>query len=142
MKYRNFGSAGQVAEDEIFFLPKVLWPKKAIETEFVSVSTKGFMTAKTGRVWDYATVPFTKWLSNKIAGKKSKTPSLGHDLLCELHNLGLMPMDPTRIHTDTFFYTLLLERKFWKIRAKSWFRMVRLGAKFHKHTIKEVIEVP
>ena len=142
MKYRNFGCAGQLAVTEIFLVPEELWPAEDIITEFITLTTKGVMTVIRSYVWDYATVPFTKWISNKLAGKKSKRPSLGHDALCELHNLGLMPHDPDRLFTDKWFHTLLLERDFWKIRAWSWYKFVKLGAKFHKHKIKKIIEVP
>jgi hypothetical protein len=141
MKYRD-GYDGQVAEDEIFILPEILWPKEPINEEFITVSITGLMVIKSGYAWDYATVPLTHWISNKIGGKKTKTPSLGHDALCQLKRIGLLPMDPTRIHTDTYFYTLLLKRKFWKVRAWAWFKAVRIGAKYHKQKPKEVLYAP
>jgi hypothetical protein len=141
MKYRD-GYDGQVAEDEIFQLPKVLWPKVAVSTEFLSISRAGVMVTRAGYAWDYASVPLTKWLSNKIAGKKSKKPSLGHDALCQLHRKGLLPQDPTRKHTDEYFYRLLLERKFWKVRAWAWYKAVRIGAKYHKQKPKPILEAP
>jgi hypothetical protein len=143
MKYRD-GYDGQVVEDEIFHLPEALWPDKDIRVDFLTITTEGVMTAKNGYCWDYATIPtkFFHWLSNKIAGKKSKTPSLGHDCLCQCFNLGYLPHDPERLHTDTYFYTLLRERKFWKVRAWTWYKAVRFGAKFSKHEPKEVHEAP
>lgn len=141
MKYRH-GYDGQLAEIEFFQLPEELWPKKGIVTPFIWLATDGKLTILANYAWDYATVPLTKWLSNKIAGKKSKTPSLAHDALCQLHRNGYMPMDPTRLHIDTYFYQLLLDRKFWKVRAWAWFKGVRIGAKYGKQKPKEVIEVP
>jgi len=141
MKYRD-GYDGQVAEDEVFYLPEVLWPASPITEEFIIVSVTGVMIAKSGYAWDYATVPITKWISNKIQGKKSKTPSLGHDMLCQLKRLGLLPQDPTRLHTDQYFRQLLLEREFWELRAWAWYKAVRLGAKYHKQKPKKVHEVP
>jgi hypothetical protein len=141
MKYRD-GYEGQVAIDEYFQLPDELWPKEAISTEWIKVSITGIMITKAGYSWDYATVPFTKWLSNKIAGKKSKTPSLAHDALCQLKRNGLLPHDPTRLYTDTYFHQLLLDRKFFKPRAWAWFKAVRIGAKYHKQKPKKVYEVP
>ena len=141
MKYRDFGSFGQVLEDYTFQLPPELWPKKPIVTEWLTVTPKGVMTCLKGFIWDYATIPFTKWLSNKIAGEKSKVPSLGHDALCRLKRKGLLPQDPKRKHTDRFFYDLLIARKFWKARAWSWWKAVRLGATWHKVGPRKVYEV-
>ena len=141
MKYRDFGNFGQVVEDETFQLPRKLWPEKEVITPWLTVDVHGEMICLKGFIWDYATVPFTKWISNKIAGKKSKVPSLGHDALCRLKRNHLLPQDPTREHTDRFFYDLLLERKFWKIRAWAWYKAVRLGAKAHKAGPRKVYEV-
>jgi hypothetical protein len=142
MKYRDFGRFGQVVEDYTFQLPEELWPDEPIVTEWLTVSVKGEMTCLSGFIWDYASVPFTGWISNKLAGKKSKVPSLGHDALCRLKRRGLLPQDPTRILTDKFFYVLLLARKFWKARAYSWWKAVRLGAKSHKQKPMPIREAP
>ena len=141
MKYRDFGNFGQVLEDYTFQLPEVLWPEEDIVTHWLIVATTGEMTCLHGFIWDYATVPFTKWISNKIAGEKSKVPSLGHDALCRLKRKGLLPQDPEREHTDKFFHNLLLERKFWRIRAWAWWKAVRLGAKTHKAGPRKVYDV-
>ena len=141
MKYRDFGNFGQVLEDYTFHLPRELWPEQEITTEWLTVSLSGKMTCLRGFIWDYATVPFTSWISNKIAGTKSKVPTLGHDALCRLRRKGLLPHDPTREHTDQFFYDLLLARDFWKVRAWSWWKAVRLGAKWHKAKPHKVYEV-
>ena len=143
LKYRDIGgNAGQVVEDYAIQLPRVLRPDAPIVTEFITCTMKGVMTAKRGYVWDYATVPLTKWLSNKLAGRKSKVPSLVHDMLCQLKRFGLLPHDPSRIYTDTFFHFLLLERKFWVVRAWSWFKAVRFGAKYHKQKPRKVLLAP
>jgi hypothetical protein len=141
MEYRD-GYDGQIIKDEIFQLPKELWPYDETKSDWITITINGKMTVKKGFCWDYATVPFTHWLSNKIAGKKSKTPSLGHDALCKLKRNGLLPQDPTRIHTDKYFHQLLLDRKFWKVRAWAWYKAVRFGAKYHKQKPKKVHEAP
>jgi hypothetical protein len=141
MKYRDFGNFGQVLENYTFQLPEELWPEKPIITEWLTVSMLGKMTCLRGFIWDYATVPFTKWISNKITGEKSKVPTLGHDALCRLKRKDLLPQDPTRKFTDRFFFDLLLERKFFKWRAWSWWKMVRLGATTHKVGPRKVYEV-
>ena len=141
IKYRD-GYDGQLVNNAAFQLPENLHPKKDIQTEFLGITKDGWMTFKAAYAWDYASVPFTHWLSNKIAGKKSKTPSLIHDGLCQLHRQGYMPHDPERVYTDEHFYQLLLERKFWKIRAWLWFKAVRIGAKYHKQKPKKEYTAP
>jgi len=140
MKFRD-GYDGQLVDTIYKQLPYELHPKKDINTEFIKLNCKGLLTIRKGYGWDYATVPLTHWASNRLAGKKSKYPTLIHDALCQLYNQGLLTMDPTRIHTDTFFHQLLLERDFWRIRALVWFKATRLGAKFGNHAPKKVIEV-
>jgi hypothetical protein len=141
MKYRD-GYDGQVYEDEVFQLPESLWPEKDIHVDFLVLTTEGVLITEKGYSWDYASVPFTHWISNKLAGKKSKKPSLGHDALCQLHRNGYLPMDESRLHTDTYFYQLLLERKFWRVRAWLWLKAVRLGAKYAKQKPKKVHTAP
>lgn len=140
MKYRD-GYSGQLVGTEYFQLPKELWPKEDVVTPFIWLSKKGELIIIDAYAWDYASVPLFKKLSNYVQGKKSKVPSLAHDALCQLYRNDLMPMDPTRLHIDMYFYTLLLERKFWKFRAWLWFKAVRLGAKYGKQEPKEVFEV-
>jgi hypothetical protein len=141
VKYRD-GYDGQLCETVAFKLPKELWPKKKVETELINLTIDGWLTIKSAYSWDYASVPFTHWISNKLAGKKSKVPSLVHDSLCQLHRNGYLPHDESRLHTDTVFYELLLERNFWRIRAWMWFKAVMLGAKYAKQKPKEVFEAP
>ena len=141
IKYRA-GYDGQLLDSAHFQLPEELWPKEPITTPFIWLNTKGELIILAGYAWDFASVPFTRWISNKIAGRKSKVPSLVHDALCQLHRNDLLPMDESRLHTDTHFYTLLLERKFWKVRSWLWFKAVRLGAKYAKQKPKEVFEAP
>jgi hypothetical protein len=141
MKYRD-GYDGQLAETIHFQLPDELWPKKEIITPFIWLSREGELVILVGYSWDYASVPFTHWISNKIAGRKSKVPSLAHDALCQLHRNGYLPHDVSRLYTDRYFHKLLLDRKFWKIRAWAWFKAVRLGAKYAKQKPKQVFEAP
>jgi hypothetical protein len=141
MKYRD-GYDGQLAETIRFQLPKELFPKKEVVTPFIWLSTDGELVILTGYAWDYASVPFTHWISNKLAGKKSKVPSLAHDALCQLHRNGYLPMDVSRLHTDSYFYALLLSRKFWKPRAYLWFKAVRLGARYNHQKPKQVFTAP
>ena len=141
MKYRD-GYDGQLVEDVHFQLPCELHPVNTIDTEFIYLNVLGELTIRGGYCWDYASVPLTHWISNKLAGKKSKVPSLVHDSLCQLHRNGLLPHDENRLHTDKFFYQLLLDRKFWRIRAYAWFKAVRIGAKYNKQEPKQVFEAP
>jgi hypothetical protein len=141
MKYRN-GYDGQVAIDETRQLPLELHPDKPIDTEFLHLDCEGLLTVDAGYAWDYASVPITKWLSNKIQGKKSKTPSLIHDALCQLVRTKNLTMPDARQFADRVFYDMLLERKFWKIRAWAWYKMVKLWGMKHEQEPKKILEAP
>ena len=141
IKYRD-GYDGQLAETACFQLPSKLHPYNDIETEFINLNCLGKLTIKIGYSWDYASVPLTHWLSNIVQGKKSKTPSIVHDALCQLHRQGHLMMPSPRLHADRVFYDLLLERGFWKMRAWLWFKAVRLGAKYHNQKPKEIRTAP
>ena len=141
MKYRD-GYDGQVAEDISFQLPPELHPAEPIETEFLQLDVTGLLTIFSGYAWDYASVPVTHWLSNRIQGKRSKTASLVHDALCQLHRQGYLKMPDARLHADKFFRQLLLDRGFWKIRAWTWYRAVKFWGKRYKQKPKEIKEAP
>lgn len=140
IRYRD-GYDGQLVETVVFKLPDNLKPEKHIDTEFLDLDIDGNLTIQAGYAWDYASVPFTHWISNKVAGNKSKAPSLVHDALCQLHRQGYLHHDDDRLNTDTFFYQLLLERNFWRIRAWLWFKAVRLGSN-HRQKPKEIFTAP
>jgi hypothetical protein len=120
IKYRD-GYDGQLVETVHFQLPENLWPENELNSVegFLTLDTKGVLTIREGYAWDYASLRFTHYISNKVQGRKSKIPSLVHDALCQLHrqlNLG----DAFREYADDHFYTLLLEMGFWKLRAWMW----------------------
>jgi hypothetical protein len=56
-----------------------------------------------------------------IDTKKSKVPSLTHDSLCELIELGLLPPECLPV-ADRIFYRLCKERKMWWLKSRAWFR--------------------
>jgi len=138
IKYRK-GYKYQISADACGQTP--IKPEKAIETEFINMTVDGFLFIRAGYAWDGASVPITHWLSNKIGGKKTKTPSLVHDAFCQLIRQGYLP-DKTRKEADLYFYDLLRERKMWKFRAKLWLRGVRIGAKANRQKPKEIYQAP
>ena len=128
IKYRD-GYDGQLAETARFQLPPELHPFSDIETEFLDLNCLGKLTIKVGYAWDYASVPITHKFSNMFQGNRSKTPSLVHDALCQLHRQGYLMMTNPRRHADNHFHTMLRERGFWKLRAWLWWKAVRIGSK-------------
>ena len=141
MKYRN-GYDGQTAESFQIQLPPELHPEHAIDDDFLHLGTTGVLVIDSGYAWDYASVPVTKKLSNWIQGKKSKTPSLVHDALCQLTRKELLTVPGARQHADLFFYHMLLERGFWKIRAWLWYKAVYHWGMKHKQEPKPILEAP
>ena len=127
IRYRD-GYEGQLATTVHFQLPAALHPAEEISTEFLRLTPEGLLTIRRAYAWDYASGPTLDF--RFFPGyKKTRVPSLVHDALCQLINLGLMlSVDDARKHADKFFYYLLRQRKFWKPRAKLWYRGVRIGA--------------
>jgi len=139
MIYYRDGYKGQLAKTAIFQVPYELHPPNEIRTEFISLNVLGELIIKSGYSWDYASGP--TW--DALASKKSKVPSLVHDAFCQLIRQGYMVDVPdARKHADKFFYFQLRERKFWWLRAKIWYRGVRLGAKWNKQKPKPILEAP
>ena len=139
--YRDYGSGGQVVKPYTIQVPRELWPPEDITTEFVNLTKTGLMTMYPALWWDYASGPTFDF--RFFPGyKKTRVPSLVHDQFCKLISMGLMDaVDNARLHADKFFYTLLILRKFWKPRAKLWYRGVRIGAKMG-HKLRPVLEAP
>ena len=140
IKYRD-GYDGQLAETAKFKLPFELHPVTEIKTEFIDLNCLGTLTIKAGYAWDYASVPVLHKLANIIQGRKSKVPSLVHDALCQLHRNGYLTMPNPRLHADKYFYRLLLQRGFWRIRAWLWYKAVRIGSKSEQKP-KEIRTAP
>lgn len=141
IKYSD-GYAGQLRRDAVFQLPENLWPPEDIRTEWVDITCGGIMTCKRGYAWDYASLPLFKKLGNWVQGKKSKTPSLAHDALCQLErDMYLADVPDARLHADEFFKYLLDERHFFKLRGRIWFWGVRIGSR-GKSSNKPILEAP
>jgi hypothetical protein len=106
-------------------------PAKDIDTEFIVLTRGGNMTIRSGYSWDGASGP-------TIDSKKTMTPSLIHDCYCQLIRNGHLG-DGARKEADKYFFEMLREkpRKMWLLRAKIWYRGVRIGAK-HKQKPKKV----
>ena len=141
IKYRD-GYDGQLVNNAAFQLPENLHPKKDIQTEFLGLTQDGWMTFKAGYAWDYCSLKFTHWISNKIQGKKSKSPSIVHDGLCQLIRQGYLTHPDARLHADEHFRTMLRDRGFWKFRSWLWFKGLRIAAKFYKQKPKKEYTAP
>ena len=109
-------------------------PKKDIKTQFIDLDIGGLMIIRSGYSWDGASGP-------TLDTKKTFTPSLVHDCFCQLIRNGYLP-DGARKEADKLFYEMLRERKMWLIRARIWYRGVRIGAKAHQQKPKKVYAAP
>jgi len=139
--YRD-GYEGQLARTAHFDVPEELHPPDNIVTEFIELNMYGKLTLRSGYAWDFASGPTldARWMPGH---KKAKTPSLIHDAFCQLIRQGHMKgVDNARKYADKYFYALLIERKMWRLRAKLWYRGVRLGAKLQEQKPKKVWEAP
>lgn len=139
--YYRDGYKGQLAVKASFQVPTNLWPRHLIDTEFLTLDAGGKLTIKSGYAWDFASGPTldSKWMPGY---KKARKPSLVHDAFCQLIRNGHMYDVPeARKYADRYFYKLLIENKMWKIRAKYWYRGVRIGA-LKEQKPKPILEAP
>lgn len=124
IKYRK-GYRNQLAETVSLQLPIQLFPDEYIDTEYYSIDAGGRMTVKIGYAWDGASGPTWDYPAKHIV-----VPSLVHDVLCQAIRAGHMrSVTNARKHADKLFYFLLRERGMNVIRAKIWYRGVRLGSR-------------
>lgn len=115
-----------------------IYPEKKIKfTQYncsITLTPGGLLTLDAGFVWDGASGP--TWDSKKV-----KKPSAVHDALYKLMREKLLDRK-WRKKVDKLFYRMLLENKFWFIRARIWYRGVRMGAKQASITGRKVIKAP
>jgi hypothetical protein len=89
------------------------------ESRFISINISGILTIKEGYAWDGASGP-TYDTENTIV------PSCVHDALYQLMREKAIPRS-FRIKVDKLFYKMLRSRGMMWIRAKYWYRGVRMG---------------
>lgn len=97
-------------------------PAEPVITRWLSLSVEGDLTFEPGYAWDGASGP-------TIDTKSSRRPSLVHDGLYQLIRLGFLSPE-LRKEIDKLFEDLCIEDGMWRIRARVWFRAVRLFAGF------------
>jgi hypothetical protein len=92
-----------------------------IETHFITLDRFGCLFIRKGYAWDGASGP-------TFDTDSSMEASLVHDALYQLMRLGLLPAYQ-RNYCDNLFESICIDKKMWKIRAKSWCSMVKRFAK-------------
>lgn len=95
-------------------------PMTQYEGQFLSIDINGVLTIKSGYCWDGASGP--TWDTNN-----SKKPSLVHDALYQLMRHEVLSRG-YRKHADKLFYDMLRDNGMWLIRARMWYRSVRMAA--------------
>jgi len=133
------GSIGCLPEEEDFMSNKIRYrdgykhqladaykiklksnPVTQYNGEWFDLDINGMLTIKRNYCWDGASGP--TWDT-----KNCKRGSLVHDALYQLMRMEVLPKS-YRKHADKLFYDILREDGMWYIRAKLWYRSVRLGA--------------
>lgn len=95
-------------------------PPHAIETHFISLHTNGGLYIRKGYAWDGP----SGWT---IDTPSSMRASLVHDAMYQLIRMGRLKQSD-RILADMDFHERCIEDKMFKIRARLWYRALRLGA--------------
>ena len=117
IKYRD-GYKYQLTEDYTVELRHN--PVKNIDTEYISINVSGKLTIKKGYAWDGASGP-------TIDTKNSMRGALVHDALYQLMREKLISRS-YRIYADKEFYQMIREDGMSWLRAKIWYRSVRVAA--------------
>ena len=133
MKYRA-GYKYQLAAEEIFMVP--IEPKAVIDTEFISLSTKGLLKIRSGYAWDGPSGP-------TIDTRSGMRGSLAHDALYQLIRQRYLGEYCRKI-ADDFLYRVLKADGMNSIRAWLWWRGVRRGAGYaaSPESKKKIHEAP
>jgi len=109
-------------------------PRQDVVLPFIKLYKDGNLILLSGFPWDGASGP--TWDTKSVI-----TPSLIHDAYCELHRLGYISEKDRKV-ADKLLYEMMRQRGNWFIRARIWYRGVRLEAKHHKHKPKKVYTAP
>ena len=117
IRYRD-GYKHQLADTFKIKLP--INPVTQYSGEWLSIDISGVLTIKRGYCWDGASGP--TWDTNNC-----KKPSLVHDALYQLMRHEVLPRG-YRKHADKLFYDMLRANGMWIVRARLWYRSVRMAA--------------
>ena len=109
-------------------------PKQDVFTDHVKLYMDGKLVVLKHFPWDGASGP-------TLDTKSVMTPSLRHDAYCLLHKLGYIS-EADRKTADKLLAKDMRARGSWFIRARLWYRGVRLESKHHKHTPKRIYFAP
>lgn len=108
---------------------------EAIDTQFIQLDKKGVLTIRAGYAWDGASGP--TWDNLKV-----KRASLVHDALYQLLRQAYLDREIWRRPIDKLFYDILREDGLWLVRARVWYRAVRIGAEHSSIYGRKVQEAP
>lgn len=100
-----------------------------ISFDFIEICD-GVLSIAPKYAWDGASGP-------TIDTKNVLRPSLVHDALYQLMREGILSVAYKK-DADKIFYKLLKENKVWSVRARVWYRAVRVGGP----TSSYVLEAP
>ena len=105
---------------ESFSIQLPVNPTIVYDGEYLSLDINGVLTIKKGYCWDGASGP-------TFDTENCKKPSLVHDALYQLMRIEVIRRS-YRKHADKLFYHMLRDNGMWYIRAKLWYRSVRVAA--------------
>lgn len=105
------------------FFHTAITPKSGqnIETQFLSLSTDGWLKIKAGYAWDGASGP-------TVDTTDSMRPSLAHDALCQLCRMGYIDPLVWMSYINDYFQKLCIEDGMFVWRAHLWRAGVAIGA--------------
>lgn len=120
LKFIKYRGGYKYQLDQNYYDIVSIKPAYAIETDFISLHTNGSLFIRKGYAWDGP----SGWT---IDTKSSMRASMVHDAMYQLIRMGYLK-ESDRILADMDFHERCIEDKMFKIRARFWYRALRLGA--------------
>lgn len=115
--YRLIGGAKQLCSEFTFTIsPAPTLPARA---GFIELKAGGVITVSPGYVWDGASGP-TVDTSDSICA------ALGHDVMYELMDLGILSTREYKAVADRWFYDRLIDDGMLQFRAYAWYKAVNI----------------
>ena len=122
--------------DETYNIQYPLYPKKNISTEWITLTTEGWLTIRRGYAWDGASGP-------TYDSASSMRGSLEHDAIYQLIRLGLLSRGCKAI-ADLQLHDTCTEDGMIPVRADIWEAGVHVfgGASIDSSSEPEILEAP
>jgi hypothetical protein len=116
--YYREGYKYQLAKD--FTIQTPITPSKSVKHQFFTLTPSGKLTVKSGYAWDGASGP-------TIDTKDSMSPSLVHDVFCQMMRSEMLSFNDWQDKVNEFFREHLKQCGMGSFRAWYWYQAVEFA---------------